>query len=149
MHNILAPTSALSQEQVFDHRHPGPLVPVDQMLAAALLELDLEAAQRQSRRVGPLTNITAHRKELAATKRVNRSTLNEIAASLGVSRSTLNRILEEPPPRAWERDVEVTEGGGGGKRHKHGAGRRRHTGAGGRRHTGVGVILRRGRVRTA
>ena len=149
MHITPAPASALNHEYATDPGPPGPLAPVGQMLAAALLELDLEAAQRQSRRVGPLTNITAHRKERAATKRTNRSTLNEIAASLGVSRSTLNRILEEPPSRAGGRHVEVTESGGDGTRHHHGTGRRRHTGAGGRRHTGVGVILRRGRVRTA
>jgi hypothetical protein len=144
MHNTLALSSALNQKHAPDPGPPGPLAPVEQMLA----ELDLEAAQRQSRRVGPLTNITAHRKERAATKRAVRSTLNEIAASLGVSRSTLNRILEKPP-LAGERHVEPTERGGDGKRHDHGAGRRRHTGAGGHRHTGVGVLRRRGRVRTA
>jgi hypothetical protein len=147
MHNALAPASALNQEQVTDHRDPGPLAPVDQMLAAALLELDLEAAQRLGRRVGPLTSMLAHSKERAATKRANRSTLDEIAASLGVSRSTMNRILEEPPLRAGERHVEVTWKAWDGKRHDHGTGRRRHTGAGGRRRTGIGV-LRRGRVRT-
>jgi hypothetical protein len=148
MHKSLAPPSALNQEHPTDPGPSVPLAPVGQMLAAALLELDLEAAKRQSRRVGPLTNIVAHRKERAATKRVNRSTLNDIAASLGVSRSTLNRILEDPPPRAGERHLEVTESGGDGKRHDHGTGRRRHTGAGGRRHTGAGVLHRRGRVRT-
>jgi len=148
MHKTLALASALNQEQATDHNHPRPSAPVDQLLAAALLELDLEAAQSQSRRVGPLTNMSAHRKELAATKRANRSTLNEMAASLGVSRSTLNGILEEPPLRAGERHVEMTERGWDGKRHDHGTGRRRHTGAGGRRHTGVVGVLRRGRVRT-
>lgn len=149
MNNSLAPPSALNQEHPTDFGPPVPLAPFGRMLSAALLELDLEAAKRLSRRVGPLTNIVAHSKERAATKRANRSTLNDIAASLGVSRSTLNRILEEPPPRAGERDVEPAEKGGDGKRHHHGAGRRRHTGAGGRRHTGVGVVHRRGRVRTA
>jgi hypothetical protein len=149
MLKTLAPASALTQETATDYGPPGPLAPVDQLLAAALLELDLEAAQHQSRRVGPLTNVIAHSKERAATKRTNRSTLNEIAASLGVSRSTLNRFLEDPSLRAGGRHVEVTESGGDGKRHDHGTGRRRHTGAGGRRHTGVGVLRRRGRVRTA
>ena len=147
MHKTLAPASALNQEQAIDHRHPGPLVPVDQMLAAALLELDLEAAGRQGRRVGPPTSNSVRRKELAAIKRANRSTLDEIAASVGVSRSTMNRILEVPPLWAGEKHLEVTEQGWGGNRHDHGTGRRRHTGAGGRRHTGVGVV-RRGRVRT-
>jgi hypothetical protein len=94
------------------HRHLGQLAPVDQMVATALLELDLDAAQRQSRRVGRLTNIMPHRKELAATKRANRSALNEIAASLGVSRSKLNRILEEPPLWPGERRLEVAERSG-------------------------------------
>jgi hypothetical protein len=105
-------------------------------LSPALLELDLEAGQRVSRRVGPLTNIAEHRKELAATERSNRSTLNEIAASLGVSRSIMNRILDEPPVRDGAR----RDGGGGQvarrgeftKRHAHGAGRRRHGGTGAR-----------------
>ena len=146
MHKTLALLSALSQEQAIDHPHSAPLAPVDQMLAAALLELDLDAAQGQNRRVGRLTNISAHRKEFAATKRAHRSTLNEIAASLGVSRSTLNRILDEPPVRHEERHVEQPWRSWDGKRHENGTGRRRRTGAGGRTRTGVGV-LRRGRVR--
>ena len=146
MHKTLAMVSALRQGQATDHPHSAPLAPVDQMLAAALLELDLDAAQGQSRRVGRLTNITAHRKEFAATKRAHRSTLNEIAASLGVSRSTLNRILEEPSVRADERHVEQAWRPWDGKRHENGTGRRRHTGAGGRTRAGIGV-LRRGRVR--
>ena len=124
MHKTLAPMSALNQ---------------DQMLAAALLELDLEAAQRQRRRVGPMTRITTHREEHTATKRANRSTLNEIAASLGVSRSTVNRILDEPSLRAGDRHVEPTETGWDGKRHDHGVGRRRHAGAGRRRPAGAGI----------
>jgi hypothetical protein len=114
-------------------------------LTPALLELDLEAGQRVSRRVGPLTNISEHRKELAATERAKRSTLNEIAASLGVSRSIVNRILDEPSVRDGGR----RDGGGGqsdrrskdrdehsgapSKRHEHGVGRRRHGGAATRR----------------
>ena len=145
MHNAVAPTSALKPHAT-DQPHPGPLAPVDQMLVAELLELDLEAAQTQSGRVDPLTNRFAQAKERAATKRTNRSTLNEIAASLGVSRSTLNSILEDPL-RAEERYVEVAETAWDGGRNDHGVGRRRHTGAGGRRHTGAGVV-RRGRVRT-
>ena len=136
MHNTLAPASALSQEQPTDHSHPGTLAPVGQMLAAALLGLDLDAARRESRRVGPPTNLMSQREEFAATKRDNRSTLNEVAASLGISRSKLSWILEEPPLPAGGRQLEPIQKGGDGKRHDHGTGRRRHAGADRRRHAG-------------
>ena len=112
----LAPAGAVKQQAT------------DLVVAAALPELDLQEAQRLRRRVDLLTSSGLRRKELAATKRVNRSTLDEVAAWLGVSRSTMNRILEEPPPRGGEKRVERK--GGAGKRHDHGTGRRRHAGAG-------------------
>ena len=136
MHNTLAQASALTQEQPTDYRHPHSLVPAGQMLGAALLGLDLDAARRESRRVGPPANLTSQREEFAATKRTNRSALNEIAASLGISRSRLSWILEEPPLPAGGRQLEPIKKGGDGKRHDHGTGRRRHAGADRRRHAG-------------
>ena len=109
MHNALNPASALKQQST------------DLVVAAALLELDLEAAQPLSRPLHPPTSSNVRGKELTATKRANRSNLDEIAASLGVSRSTMSRILEEPP----------LHGGGNRADHKdevdrhHGTGRRR------------------------
>ena len=116
MHNPLAPAGALNQQAT------------DLVVAVAPPELDLQKAQRLRRRVDLLTSSRVRRKELAATKRANRSTLDEVAAWLGVSRSTMNRILEEPPLRGGEKRVEHK--GGVGKRHDHGTGRRRHAGAG-------------------
>ena len=42
------------------------------MMLAALLELDLEAARQRSHRVGPLYKVTEQGKGIAATKRANR-----------------------------------------------------------------------------
>jgi hypothetical protein len=113
------------------------LAPVDQTVAAALLELDLDVAPRHSNLAEPSTSLAVHRQELAATKRENRSTLNEIAASLGVSRFVASKMLEEPVLRvAGKRSREQGENG---MRHDHGVGRRRHAGAGGSR----GGLVRR------
>jgi len=132
MNNIAtAPVRPQLDTAVTGRRHPGQVSPGHQMVASALLELDLEVAQRPSRRVGRLAGITAQKKELAAAKRANRSTLNEIAASLGVSRSTANRMFEEPLERSGGRVAD--EGDGDGRRHDHGTGRRRHAGARARR----------------
>ena len=62
------------------------------MMLAALLELDLEAARQRSHRVGPLKKVTEQGKGIAATKRANRSILNEIAAWMGISRSMVNTM---------------------------------------------------------
>lgn len=119
-----APASATPQKIATDQ--PAP---VDQLVAASILELDLEVARAQSRLIGRRAGITAQRRELAATKRANRSTLNEIAASLGVSRSTANRMFDEPPTRGGGKQDERVDR----LRHAHGVGRRRHAGAGVRR----------------
>ena len=116
MHKALAPLGALEQQ------------PTDLVVAAAPPELDLQNAQRLSRRVDLLTSSGVRRKELSATKLANRSTVDEIAAWLGVSRSTMSRLLEEPPLRGGEKRAERKDGAG--KRHDHGTGRRRHAGAG-------------------
>lgn len=132
MNNIVTPARTALLAAATDHRHPGQSAPVGgQLVAAELLELDLEVARRLSRRVARLRRIDAQRKELAATKRANRSTLNEIAASLGVSRSTVNRMFSAPQHRTGGR--QSAPGGGDGMRHDHGTGRRRHAGAGVRR----------------
>jgi len=91
------------------------------------MELDLEAAQRLNRRVGPLKKISfpGQLQDHAATERANRSTLDDMAASLGISRSAMNRILDEPPPHSGGKHAEHK---GGAKRHDHGTGRRRHAG---------------------
>ena len=116
MHNPVAPASALRQQAT------------DLVVAAALLELDFEAAQRHSRRFGlPTSSSTPGAR---SDKRANRSTLDEMAASLRVSRSTMNRILGKPLLRAEGRHEEYR--GGTGRRHAHGTGLRRHDGAGGR-----------------
>ena len=75
MHNAVAPASALKQQAT------------DLVVAAALLELDFEALQRHSRRVGPPTSSSAP--GARSDKRANRSTLDQTAASLPVSRSTI------------------------------------------------------------
>lgn len=100
---------------------------VDEQVAAALMELDLEGAQRRSRRVGPAKkiNVPVQLKDHASTERANRATLDEIAASLGVSRSAMNRILDEPKAHQGGKHPEHK---GGNKRHTHGTGRRRHAG---------------------
>jgi hypothetical protein len=128
MHNTLARESA-----------PKPPA-TDPVAAAARLERDLRNAQRLNRRIDLLAS---RRKKPAATKRVDRSTLDEVAGWLGVSRSTVSRILEEPPLRLGgkqdEREV------WGGKRHDHGTGRRRRAGAG----SGTRGNIRRRSSRTA
>jgi hypothetical protein len=116
MHKTVAPASALKQQAT------------ELVAAAALLELDLEAAQRHSRRVGAPTSSSAP--GARSDKRANRSTLDEIAASLPVSRSTMNRILGKPPLRGAGRYEEYRAAPS--KRHAHGTGLRRHDGAGGR-----------------
>lgn len=100
---------------------------VDEQVAAALMELDLEGPQRRSRRVGPTKkiNVPVQLKDHAEAERANRATLSEIAASLGVSRSEMNRILDEPKARLGPKHPEKK---GGNKRHAHGTGRRRHAG---------------------
>jgi len=100
---------------------------VDEQVAAALMELDLEGAQRRSRRVGPAKkiNVPVQLKDHATAERANRATLDEIAASLGVSRSAMNRILDEPKEHKGGKHPEHK---GGNKRHTHGTGRRRHAG---------------------
>lgn len=100
---------------------------VDEQVAAALMELDLEGAQRRSRRVGPAKkiNVPVQLKDHEAAERANRATLDEIAASLGVSRSAMNRILDEPKPQLGGKRPEHKSGN---KRHSHGTGRRRHAG---------------------
>jgi hypothetical protein len=125
----VAPVRPLHEDIATSHT-----APVDQKVATAILELDLEAAQRQGRRAGRLSDIAAQRKELAESKRSNRSTLDEIAASLGVSRSTANAMFGEPRARAGGRQAE--QSGGESIRHAHGVGRRRHAGAGARRRQG-------------
>jgi hypothetical protein len=99
----------------------------DEQMAAALMELDLQGAQRRSRRVGPLkkVNIPVQLQEHATAERANRATLDEIAAALGVSRSAANWILDEPTMRTGGKHAEHK---GGVKRHDHGTGRRRHAG---------------------
>jgi hypothetical protein len=108
-----------------DPRRPA----VDAMVASALLGLDLEAAPGHRPPAEPLPTLTVHRQELAASKRENRSTLNEIAATLGVSRFTANAMFEEPVPQGVGR--RSRKAGSHGARHTHGVGRRRrHAGAG-------------------
>jgi hypothetical protein len=91
------------------------------------MELDLEGAQRRSRRVGPTKkiNVPVQLQDHAAAERANRATLDEIAASLGVSRSAMNRILDEPKAQLGGKHPEHKSGN---KRHSHGTGRRRHAG---------------------
>jgi hypothetical protein len=100
--------------------------PVSPIVAAALLELDLEAAPGHQAPAEPLASLAVHRQELAASKRENRSTLNEIAASLGVSRLTAHKMFEEPVPQAVGK--RSRKSGAHGTRHAHGVRRRGHAG---------------------
>jgi hypothetical protein len=102
------------------------LPPVDTTVAAALLGLDLEAAPGYRAPAEPLPTLAVHRQELAASKRENRSTLNEIAASLGVSRFIASKMFEGPASQGGSRSRKA---GAHGTRHAHGVGRRRHAGA--------------------
>jgi hypothetical protein len=113
MHNTPARTSALEQQAT------------DPVAAAARLERNLQTAKRLNHRISLLAS---RRKKPAATKRADRSTLDEIAGWLGVSRSTVSRLLEEPPLRTGRSQDESQVWGG--RRHEHGTGRRRRAGAG-------------------
>jgi hypothetical protein len=124
-----AAPKASARAQLTDGPRPSaaPEGAVDEQIAAALMELDLEGAQRRSRRVGPdkKINVPVQLKDHAEAERANRATLDEIAASLGVSRSAMNRILDEPKAHLGGKHPEKKSGN---KRHTHGTGRRRHAG---------------------
>lgn len=108
----------LARENALEHQATDP------MAAAARLERERQNTQRLNRRIHTLAN---RRKEPAATKLADRSTLDEVAAWLGVSRSAVSRLLEEPlRPGRHQEGAQAWVG----KRHDHGTGRRRRAGAG-------------------